>query len=236
MQQVSATERAARYASKDTLTKSLLGCGVIAGPLYIIVGAIQILIRPGFDVRYNVLSQMALGDLGWIQTANFAACGLLVLAGAIGIRRALRSGRGATWAPRLIGLYGAGLVGAAIFTADPGFGFPPGTPAGAATTWSTHALIHFAIGGVTFVAIIAACFVLARRFAKNGEHGWARYSAVTGAIFLVSFLGTASGSGLVAFTLGLWVGIALAWVWLSALSAHLIAGEPSVVAISDESA
>jgi len=84
---------------QDTLTTALLRCGVIAGPLYIIVGAIQVLVRPGFDVRYNVLSQMALGDLGWIQTANFAVSGLLVLAGAIGISRAIRSGRGATCAP-----------------------------------------------------------------------------------------------------------------------------------------
>jgi uncharacterized protein DUF998 len=203
-------------------TTALLQCGVIAGPLYIIVGAIQVLIRPGFDVRYNVLSQMALGDLGWIQTANFAVSGLLVLAGALGLRRALRGGRGATWAPILIGIYGAGLIGAAIFPADPGFGFPPGTPAGPPTTWSTHALVHFALGGITFFAIIAACFVLARRFGMSGEHGWARYSAFTGAFFLVAFLGTASGSGLVAFTLGLWVGIGLAWVWLSAICARLI--------------
>jgi hypothetical protein len=209
---------------QNALTTALLRCGVIAGPLYIIVGAIQVLIRPGFDVRYNVLSQMALGDLGWIQTANFAVSGLLVLAGAIGIGRALRSGRGATWAPRLIGVYGAGLVGAAIFSADPGFGFPPGTPAGMPATMSTHALIHFALGGIAFFSIIGACFVLGRRFAKSGERAWARYSALTGAFFLVAFLGTASGSGLVAFTLGLWIGIGLAWVWLSAVSARLIRG------------
>ena len=205
-------------------TTTLLRCGVIAGPLYIIVGAIQVLIRPGFDPRYNVLSQMALGDLGWIQTANFVVSGLLVLASAVGIGRALRGGPGATWAPRLIGIYGAGLVGAAIFPADPGFGFPPGTPAGAPTTLSTHALVHFAVGGITFFAIIAACFIFARRFAKNGEQSWARYSAITGAFFLAAFLGTASGSGLVVFTLGLWVAIALAWVWLSAILARLIRG------------
>jgi hypothetical protein len=224
MQQVSATQReaTATTTSAHALTAALLRCGLIAGPLYIIVGAIQILIRPGFDVRYNVLSQMALGDLGWIQTANFAVSGLLVLAAAIGLRRALHGGRGATWAPILIAVYGAGLVGAAIFPADPGFGFPPGTPEGPATTWSTHALVHFAIGGVTFFAIIAACFVIARRYAKLGERRWSAYSLTTGVIFLVAFIGTASGAGLVAFTLGLWVGIALAWVWLSALSAKLI--------------
>ena len=225
MQRVSAAPHtASANGSTQSLTRALLRCCVIAGPLYIIVGAIQVLIRPGFDVRYNVLSQMALGDLGWIQTANFAVCGLLVVAGAVGIGRALHAGRGATWAPRLIGIYGAGLVGAAIFSADPGFGFPPGTPAGMPTTMSTHALIHFALGAIAFFSIIGACFVLGRRFAKSGERGWARYSVFTGAFFLVAFLGTASGSGLVVFTLGLWVAIALAWVWLSAVSVRLIRG------------
>jgi len=226
MQRESATRHTATGSSVsgESLTKALLRCGVIAGPLYILIGALQVLIRPGFDVRYNVLSQMALGDLGWIQTANFAISGLLVLAGAIGIGRALRSGHGATWAPRLIGIYGAGLVGAAIFSADPGFGFPPGTPAGMPTTMSTHALIHFALGGIAFFSIIGACFVVARRYAKLGQRGWAAYSVATGIIFLVAFVGTASGSGLVAFTLGLWVAIGLAWVWLSVLSARLIKG------------
>ena len=226
MQRESATRHTATGSSVsgESLTKALLRCGVIAGPLYILIGALQVLIRPGFDVRYNVLSQMALGDLGWIQTANFAISGLLVLAGAIGIGRALRSGHGATWAPRLIGIYGAGLVGAAIFSADPGFGFPPGTPTGMPTTMSTHALIHFALGGIAFFSIIGACFVVARRYAKLGQRGWAAYSVATGIIFLVAFVGTASGSGLVAFTLGLWVAIGLAWVWLSVLSARLIKG------------
>ena len=69
---------------------------------------------------------------------------------------------------------------------------------------------------------LAACLVFARRFAKAGRRGWATYSVFTGVFFLVAFLGTASGSGLVALTLALWVAIVLAWVWISALAATLI--------------
>src|SRR5712691_8599485 len=84
--------------SAEGLTRNLLRAGVIAGPLYIIVGAIQVLIRPGFDMRVNPLSQMALGDLGWIQVTNFVVSCMLVLATAIGIRRGVRCGRGGTGA------------------------------------------------------------------------------------------------------------------------------------------
>jgi hypothetical protein len=48
------------------------------------------------------------------------------------MRRALRTGKGCTWGPILIGLIGVGMVLAAMFTADPVDGFPPGTPLGAA--------------------------------------------------------------------------------------------------------
>ena len=33
-----------------TTTRALLVCGVIAGPIYVAVGLIEILIRPGFDI------------------------------------------------------------------------------------------------------------------------------------------------------------------------------------------
>jgi hypothetical protein len=46
----------------ETIARALLTCGIVAGPLYMIIGAIEVLTRPGFDVRYNMLSQMSLGD------------------------------------------------------------------------------------------------------------------------------------------------------------------------------
>lgn len=203
--------------SRNVATRALLRCGAVAGPLYIVVGAIQLLVRPGFDMRVNALSQMSLGDLGWIQTADFALSGALVIAGAFGLRRAVRVGSGAAWGARLVAVYGAGLIAAAIFPADPGFGFPPGTPAGPPTTMSSHALLHFASAGIAFFALIAACFVFARRFASRRQSGRAALSRSTGAFFLVACLGTASGSGLTLFMLGLWAAIILAWVWLSVL-------------------
>ena len=224
MQRTAATKQTTGASNRsETITKALLTCGIVAGPLYMIVGAVEVLTRPGFDVRYNMLSQMSLGDQGWIQVVNFVVSGLLVLAGAVGIRRALRSGPASTWGPRLVGVYGLGLIAAAVFSADPGFGFPPGTPAGPPTTMSTHSLLHFMSALFGFFAIIGAGVVFARGFATLGQRGWATYSLATAVVFLVAFLGTASGSGGVPFTLALWGAIALAWVWLSALSAKLIA-------------
>src|SRR5438552_359120 len=180
-------------SSDAKLTRVLLLCGVVAGPLYVIVGAIEMLTRPGFDPTRHDLSLMANGDLGWVHIALLVTTGLLVVAGAIGMRRALRGGRGGTWGPLLVGVYGLGVAGAGIFTADPALGFPPGTPADAhAVSW--HGLLHLVSGGIGFLGLIAACMVFARRFAALGQRGWAACSVATGVVFFAAFFGIASGS------------------------------------------
>ena len=152
--------------------------------------------------------------------ANFLVCGGLVMAAAIGMRQALRTGQGRTWGPILIGLFGVGMILAAIFTADPVDGFPPGTPLGPPTTITTIGLLHFVTSLVGVSAWIAATFVFARRFAALGQRGWAIFSTATGCLFLLAFLGSALAAVPVT---GLVIAIALAWAWLSATSAKLLA-------------
>ena len=133
------------------------------------------------------------------------------------MRQAFYAGRGRTWGPILLAVYGVGLIGAGFFTADPAFGFPPGTEASAhAISW--HGLLHFVCGGVGFLALIAACFVLARRFVSQGQRGWAVYSLATGVIFLAAFVGIAMGSGQSWSVIGFWIGVVVAWAWIWALA------------------
>jgi hypothetical protein len=212
-------ERQMTHVSK--LTQVLLICGLIAGPFYIIVGLIQALTRPGFDILRHDLSLLAIGNLGWIQITNLVLTGLFVLAFAVGARRTLSAGTGRTWGPILLGIYGLGLIGAGFFIADPAFGFPPGTPANAhAISW--HGLLHIITAGIGFLALIAACFVLARRFASRGQKGWAAYSLATGVIFFAAFVGVATGSGQSWSVIGFWIGVVFAWAWMGALAIKLL--------------
>jgi hypothetical protein len=117
---------------------------------------------------------------------------------AVGLGRAMPSQR---WAPRLIGVYGVSLVAAGIFRADPALGFPVGTaPDARDVSW--HGLVHLACGAIGFGCLIVACLLLARRFATDGDRGWAWFTRVTGIIFLAAFVGIASGAGSTATTLG----------------------------------
>jgi Protein of unknown function (DUF998) len=202
-------------------TQVLLLAGAVAGPLYLVVGLIEAFTRPGFDIRRHDLSLLANGDLGWIHMTDLIVSGMLVVAGAVGMSRALASGPGRLSGPLLVGVYGIGLIGAGFFVADPALGFPPGTPADAHNV-SWHGLMHFVSGGVGFLSLIAGCFVFARRFAASRERGWAGYSIITGVVFFLAFAGIAAGSGNGWTILGFWIGVALAFSWITAMALRLI--------------
>jgi hypothetical protein len=159
---------------------------------------------------------------------NLVLSGLMSIAAAVGMRRSLRATTGGTRGPRLIAGYGVGLVLAGVFTADPMNGFPVGAPPGKPASTSWHSLLHIAAGSVGFLCLIAACFVFARRFARQSRRGWTWYSRVTGILFGVSFLGIASGSGSPAVVLGFSAGVLLAWAWLAATSIHLYRATPKI--------
>ena len=202
------------------VTRSLLGYGVLAGPAYVTVSLAQALTRDGFDLARHPWSLLCDGPYGWIQVTNFVLAGLMTIAFAGGLRRALRPGPAATWAPRLVGTYGVSLVAAGVFRADPADGFPAGTPAGAGEV-SWHGGVHMLAGAVGFGCLIAACMLIGRRFGAEGRRGWAAFSRVTGVAFLVAFAGIASGTTSPATTVPFVAAVVLVSAWTSALAAHL---------------
>ena len=209
------------------VTKSLLGYGVIAGPVYVLAVAGQMLTREGFDPTRHVASQLVNGEWGWIQIATFEVTGAMTIAAAVGARRALGPGRLSAWASCLLGAYGAGLVAAGIFRADPSDGFPPGTPPGLGEV-SWHGLVHFTVAGIGFACLVAACFVFGAWFARTGLTSWAWFSRITGVVFAGSFVALSSGSGGATPILVFTAAVVLVWAWLSAMSVKLYRGvEPT---------
>jgi hypothetical protein len=89
---------------------------------------------------------------------------------------------------------------------------------------SLHGLVHFGAAGFGFACLVAACFVLAARFARDGQRGWAWYSRITGIVFGVSFLALSSGSGGAVAVLVFTSAVVLARAWLTAISVKLYAG------------
>ena len=207
-------------------TKAFLACGAIAGPLFVVAFLVEGATRADYDPLRHPVSSLALGDLGWTQTANFLVAGLLTLAFAVGLWRALPPGRGSTWGPLLVGVWAVGLLGAGVFVTDPVSGYPPGTPDRLLRN-SWHGALHDLFSLAAFAALAAACFVFGRRFAGRGERGWAIYSVVTGLSFVGAFVISSAGFAQVAGLVDLAgllqrVAVSVGFGWLSLLAVRLL--------------
>jgi len=165
-------------------TRLLLACGAIAPLLNIVVILILGATRPGYNAWQIPDSNLELGEGGWIQIANYIVTGVLLLGFAIGLRRALRTGRGSTWGPILLGIYGLTFIVTAPILPDPALGYPPG----ASSALTIHGAIHILFGLLQFTSLIAACFVLARRDAALERRGWSWYSVATGLLVAASYV------------------------------------------------
>jgi hypothetical membrane protein len=214
------------FSEMSRRTRTLLTFGVVAGPLFTLVALAQVLTRDGFDLSRHPLSLLSLGDLGWIQITNFVVSGLLAVGFAVGLRRVLGGGRGAIWGPRLLGLYGMGLIAGGVFVADPALGFPPGTPDGIPDQFSWHAILHAIATPLAFLSLIVACLVFVRRFVGLGQRGWAAYRTATGVACLA--LGAFPGQDGVSVRLAL--AQLIAWAWVFVLAARLLSDPAAMTA------
>lgn len=198
------------------VTRSLLRWGVLAGPFYLAVGLMQALLREGFEFARHPLSVLANGPGGWIQTANFVLSGLMVIAAAVGLGRALGpKSRAMTW---LLGGFGLAMLVAAVFPADPVDGFPPGTPRGFPTSISTTGLTHFIAGALGFLCLALSALAAAWTMARRGQSSLAIVSLLGGLSVLFGFFG---GVVLPLGIAGIWFAVVAGWAWLAVLSYRL---------------
>jgi hypothetical protein len=153
----------------------LLGCGMFVAPVFYVTAAIELALRPDYDITRLPLSFLSLGHLGWIQSVNFLVTGALALLCAIGIRMGFRAEQGRVWVPALVGLYAAGMLAAGVFGPDPLTSAASGRP-----NMTVAGTLHMVAFLVAFWSLIAACFVMARRFAQQKKKRWAAYSIGSG--------------------------------------------------------
>ncbi|WP_405800629.1 DUF998 domain-containing protein [Streptomyces sp. NBC_01506] len=216
---VTSTDRHAPINSATSIrpsTRTLLGAGIVAGPLFLGAGVIQGFTRDGFDFTRNAISQLSLGSAGWIQVVSFLLAAVLLVSGAIGLHRAMRDTPGGVWVPRLIGVLGVSFLVSGVFSADPGKGFPAGTPEDSAGSISPHGAVHLVAGMVGYLALCAAFFIVARHFAAEGRRGWAIACRIVPVLVFAGFAG--SSSAVLSFTVGAGLGL----LALSAVSARLL--------------
>jgi hypothetical protein len=179
--------------SLDRGTRLLLGAA--ASGLTAFVGAFLVegLVRPGYSPWRHAVSQLSRGPFGWVNAIAILVAAAALGAFAVGLGRALPTGTGSTWGPRLIAVAGTCFGFLAVFPDDPALGYPPGTPA----QQTLPGLVHGLAGTLAFGCLSATCFVLARRFAGDPSWpGWARSSTLAGVVVATGYLATAVLTGL----------------------------------------
>ncbi|MBV8464222.1 MAG: DUF998 domain-containing protein [Acidimicrobiales bacterium] len=194
-------------------TRSLLACGVAAGPVFVGTYALTGRRAAGYDRRRDAVSMLARTDLGWTQTLNFLVTGSLMWAGAAGLRRTLGSGPGARSLPALVAAAGSGLLGAGLFATDT----PEETQAHGL---SRRGRLHVASAVPFFVGLPAAGAVSGLRFARQGRGGAKMASMGTAVLSMVAATMAGAGFGRTDGWLFRWGGFfqriavasALAWV------------------------
>jgi hypothetical membrane protein len=194
--------------------RTFLLAGAISPILFYAVFLVDGATRPGYDAWRNFVSTLALGERGWLQTANFLVVGALITVGAIGLWRA-----GASRALIAgIALIGLGLVGAGAFPTDPDPNplYPPGAtvPAQPSDSAGLHVLASF------IVFVLLGVVPLASGLRGRLRDGWSRYSAVSGLLSLVLFvwlISLANQTGPVLAGLEQRVMILVGFAWLVAL-------------------
>jgi hypothetical membrane protein len=215
-------ETSTKSAGEQKVSIRLLLAGGAIGPLLFMVVFLTLgATRPHYSVWQDAVSALSLGEGGWMQSTNFIVCGALVLGFAIGLRRVLRTGRGSTWGPILLGIVGLSMIGAGIFVTDPGLGYPHEA---STITLTVHGTIHSLISLFAFISLPAACFVLARRDAADrASRGWAWYSVATGLLVVVFFVLTVvvtALNGPAGLTQRIF--LIIGWSWIAGLSIRLM--------------
>jgi hypothetical membrane protein len=165
------------------VTRALLACGIVGPILFILTFVVDGATRPGYDPMRHLVSQLATGVGGWVQIANFIACGVLLIAMAAGLSRSF----GFTVTPGIVAVLGVALILAGVFVTDPGFGFPPGT----LERQTLHGEIHGYVSIVVFLSLALAPLSAAALTRTPGVRAWRAYSALTGIVVLASIVVTA---------------------------------------------
>jgi hypothetical protein len=207
-------------------TRGLLSCGLAAGPAFITTFLVEGATRFGYRPSRHPVSSLALGPRGWVQTANFAVTGTLVLAGAAGLERAgdpalsTRAGRA------LIGAAGAALIGAAVFATDPVSGYPPGTPDALISPTRTG-MMHNLAAVPVFLGLPAAAFTSSWQSVRTGHRRFGLYCVATAMTMLATTALAGAGFGQAPRLVNLAgsfqrASIVTGFGWLTALSAQAL--------------
>lgn len=177
--------------------------GVVGPAVFVAVFLVLGAVKPGYDAAARFVSEGSIGELGWIQIANFVLLGTMLLAFAAALWNGYGNETSGRIGAGLIAAVGVSLVFAGVFVTDPG-----------TKIVSRHGLVHVIASMVVFGGLMLACLAFAWRLHASG--GFAAYSVATPIFIPIGIVVTNAA--------GRWIGLAqralivVAWSWITVLA------------------
>lgn len=181
------TERSDLHQSQRLSQLALLA---IVGQVILLASAWLLPAVSEYTLIGDNISELVLGQYGFVQTFAFLISGVGIIGLAYAIRRLTVGAWGSGTVALLIGVYGVGALLVALFPTD-----RIDTPADVLAQ-STTGMIHSIVALVSFVCVVAGMVVLAWTFSRAGRwHAitpWAALLATGGVSLLLGQIVTPS--------------------------------------------
>lgn len=145
---------------------------MVGSVLYVAVFTAKGWLQPDYNSVSMFISQLALGQWGWVQNANFIFFGSSVLLFALGAAIEFGSTRTARSGVTMLALIGVSMVGSGFFVIDPIV--DPASAVVKAVAFaprdmSFQSKFHYALGTMTFLLAPASClcFLISNPFSVD---------------------------------------------------------------------
>lgn len=134
----------------------------VIGQVILVASAWLLPIVSEYGLVGDNVSELALGRLGFVQTAAFVAAGIGTLALAVALRQ-LTVGRRGLIGSLLIGVYGASAILSAIFPTD------RVDSSDDLSSLSVAGTIHVAVAVISFLSVVVGMFLLTWTFMRQAR-------------------------------------------------------------------
>jgi hypothetical membrane protein len=133
--------------------------GIIAPVIFVLVFTIEGYYRPNYSWVRNFISELSIGDRGWIQITNFLVFGGLIFIFGLGMYREFQKRNILFSGPTILIIIAGSYFISGLFITDPGTVFTKQK--------SVHGIIHGVFGAIVFTLMPICCWVFFRQFKKK---------------------------------------------------------------------
>lgn len=143
----------------DNFRRSLASAGVIAPILFVAVFTAEGLLRGDYSAMKNFISELSMGDRGWVQVVNFMVFGFLLSLFSLETLREFRRRKLSLTGPVLLFVISVSYFFSGPFVTDPDTIFT--------NQKSIHGIVHGVFGAVVFTLMPVICWVFLKQFRKQ---------------------------------------------------------------------